>query len=39
MAGDFKGPVMGAAGTRNFEPDGVALRTYLALRDPANRRR
>jgi hypothetical protein len=24
-AGDLRGPVIGAAGTRNFEPDGVAF--------------
>ena len=25
MTGDFRGPVTGAAGTRDFEPDGVAF--------------
>jgi hypothetical protein len=24
-AGDFRGPVIGVAGTRDFEPDGVAF--------------
>jgi hypothetical protein len=31
-AGDLRGPVEGAAGTRVFEPDGVTYWTYLALR-------
>src|ERR1700678_3651506 len=31
------GPVIGAAGTRVFEPDGVTFWTYLAL--PSSRRR
>jgi hypothetical protein len=33
-AGDFRGPVTGAAGTRNFEPDGVAFCASLALQNP-----
>ena len=35
----FRGPVIGAGGTRHFEPDGVFFSTSLALPDPANRRR
>jgi hypothetical protein len=30
-AGDLRGPVIGAGGTRVFEPDGVTFFTYLAL--------
>jgi hypothetical protein len=32
-AGDFRGPVTGAAGTRHFEPDGVFFWIVTALAD------
>ena len=33
-AGDFRGPVTGAAGTRHFEPDGVAFCAQACLPRP-----